>query len=490
MHHQCGRLTMRYFRILAVLAPVLLWSAVAVPAQWIPLDGVHGPQSIQTEVRSQGPDRIIIDITVTGIWVEDVSTKEGNFVRLQVSDGGIAGDIGYPQIPAVRELIAVPDGGAISWEVLEQQEVTLTIPELSTTPLFPRQPPVEKRPGAMERTPFAWDRDFYSRDQWLPESAVEVGDRGYLRAYSFVPVEVYPVAVNPQSSEVTVIHRMTLLLQVHGADMAATRDRILRYGTLENRSAAHRVLTMPPSLESLDELPAVPMGFLIICDPLFETSDDLDDYVEWKMQKGYQVTVATTDETGTGREQIKDYIQNAYDQWEVPPVHVLLIGDTGDIPYYVGSTQSNPSTDLYFACLEGTDYFADVGLGRLSVITPIQLGYIIQKILSFERVEWSGNDDWETHASFMASTDNWQITEGTHNYVISTYLDPAGYTSDRFYTFTYNANIGQVITALNDGRSLLIYSGHGYVTGWADGPAMNQAQVRELYNAVFPFLSF
>ncbi|KPL07294.1 hypothetical protein AMJ86_04795, partial [bacterium SM23_57] len=255
-----------------------------------------------------------------------------------------------------------------------------------------------------------------------------------------------------------------------------------------NRALAKRVLTIPPSLESLDELPTPPLGFLIICNSIYESNTDLLEYVDWKSRKGYQVTVASTDETGTTREQIKQYIQNAYDLWDVPPTHVLFIGDTGDIPYYTGSTSSNPSTDLYFACLEGGDYFADVGLGRLSVITPDQLGNIIQKILSFERVEWTGNDDWETHASFMASTDNWQVSEGTHNYVISNYLQPAGYTCDRFYTHTYNANIGQVIEAINAGRSLLVYSGHGYEYGWADGPAMNQTQVRELYNEVYPFV--
>jgi len=463
-------------------------NSVAVAAYWIPFDGAQAPGDVQIVVRSEGTDRIVIDVTVPGIWLEDVPTSAGNFVRLQVSDGGIAGEVGRPQIPVFRKLIAIPEGGAISWEVIDKQEHVLPIGDLASKPLYPVQPSVEKRPGALANAQFAWDHDYYARDQWLPETGVEIGERGYMRAYSYIPMTVYPVAVNPQRSEIRVTHRLTVRLKVHGADMAATRDRILRYGTRENRTMAHGVLSIPPSLESLDELPTPPLGYLIITDPLYAPSSDLQEFVDWKAHKGYQVTVATTNETGGTLTQIQNYIQTAYDTWEVPPVHVLLIGDTDDIPYYVASTPEHPGTDLYFACLDGSDYFADVGLGRMPVMTPIQLGYALQKILSFERVEWSGNDDWESHASFMASTDNWEMSEGGHNFVISTYLDPSGYTSDRFYTHTFGATIGQVIMALNQGRSLLTYSGHGEIMGWIDGPAMNQNQVRGLVNPVYPFV--
>ena len=299
---------------------------------------------------------------------------------------------------------------------------------------------------------------------------------------------MYPVQVNPQRPEIRVLQHVTICLHVQGINLAQTQTQVRRLGNLETRALAHRLLLFPPSVSSTDALPVPPLGMLIICAPIFENNADLQEFMEWKAQKGYQVTLVTTNETGSSRQQIKDYIQNAYDEWEVPPVHVLLIGDTDDIPYFIGSGAFNPGTDLNYACLEGTDYFPDVGIGRLSVITPVQLGYVLHKVLNFERVEWLGNDDWERHGSFLASTDNWQVSEGTHNFVITNYLNPQGYTSDRLFTHTYNANVGQVIAAVNQGRSLVIYSGHGYITFWADGPAMYQSQVRDLYNQVFPFV--
>ena len=41
---------------------------------------------------------------------------------------------------------------------------------------------------------------------------------------------------------------------------------------------------------------------------------------------------------------------------------------------------------------------------------------------------------------FMSSTDNYAITEATHEYVINTYFAPNNYNNLKLYTVTYSAN--------------------------------------------------
>jgi hypothetical protein len=82
----------------------------------------------------------------------------------------------------------------------------------------------------------------------------------------------------------------------------------------------------------------------------------------------------------------------------------------------------------------------------------------------------------------MASNDNYGVSEGTHNYVIDTFLNPHNYTCDKLYCHTYGATTQQVKDALNNGRSLAIYSGHGSETYWADGPVFYQSDVNSLTN--------
>ncbi|RKY93260.1 MAG: hypothetical protein DRQ06_07035, partial [Candidatus Hydrothermota bacterium] len=57
--------------------------------------------------------------------------------------------------------------------------------------------------------------------------------------------------------------------------------------------------------------------FLIISPEDFV--ENLDDFIDWKTKKGYPVRVATLSETGTGLDEIKAYIQNAYETWDPPP---------------------------------------------------------------------------------------------------------------------------------------------------------------------------
>ncbi|MCK4510733.1 hypothetical protein KAW64_03290, partial [bacterium] len=72
-------------------------------------------------------------------------------------------------------------------------------------------------------------------------------------------------------------------------------------------------------------------------------------------------------------------------------------------------------------------------------------------------------------------------SEGTHNYVIREYLDPAGYYSERLYCHS-GATTAQVSAAFNNGRSLGIFSGHGDVTYWSDGPYFTASHVNNLTN--------
>jgi hypothetical protein len=99
------------------------------------------------------------------------------------------------------------------------------------------------------------------------------------------------------------------------------------------------------------------------------------------------------------------------------------------------------------------------------------------------------DEAWIKKAAFMASTDNHDVSEGTHNYVIDTYLTPNNYTCDKLYSY-YGATTQQVKDALNNGRSLAIYSGHGGTDYWADGPVFYQSDVNGLTNdGMYPFVA-
>jgi hypothetical protein len=134
--------------------------------------------------------------------------------------------------------------------------------------------------------------------------------------------------------------------------------------------------------------------------------------------------------------------------------------------------------------LDGTDPYADIFLGRFPVQNTTQLANMINKTLYME----NAINSLPKKNVFCASTDNWAITEATHEFVIYSFFVPSTYTNLKLYTHTYSATTAQLIAALNDNQNFAIYSGHGSETSWADGPPLNQSQVNALTNTVFPYV--
>ena len=135
-----------------------------------------------------------------------------------------------------------------------------------------------------------------------------------------------------------------------------------------------------------------------------------------------------------------------------------------------------------YTLLDGPDVYADAHIGRFAVATAQQLQNIIAKSVTMENAIFS----IPKSNVFLSSNDNWAITEGTHNAVIDTFFAPNGYVNLKRYSHTYSATTAQVLQDLNAGQIFAIYSGHGSVTSWADGPPVAQSDVRGLVNTVFP----
>lgn len=434
-------------------------------------------QSLQLRV-SDGSG-LEIAISTSGLVTDQIATAGGAFTSIEVPEEGFTQIVGSPRLPVIRSLVEVPQGA--DWTVTVESPV-FSERELAT-PLLPLQPP---QPKSGPVPPFAYDAASYGRVGYgeVPLAAIE--DAGFVRGHRVAQLVLNVAAYDPSRRMVRMLESGTVRVRFLHPDLGTTQIEQERYASDPFDRVLFRTLLNGDGMDRY--MPGGEIGYLAISTAAFYGNAELTSYLAWKSQKGFHVTHVSTSTIGTTKEQIKAYIQTAYDTWPIPPTFVLFVGDTPDIPHWVGIGADSPATDLNYAMLRGTDYFPDVQIGRISVTNPTELHNALTKIFSFEQVGWSGNDDWEKHATFMASSDNYTVSEGTHNYVISTYLQPLGYTSDKLYCHTYNATTQQVRDAFNAGRSQGTYSGHGAETYWADGPVFYQSDVRNLTNTVYPFI--
>jgi hypothetical protein len=157
----------------------------------------------------------------------------------------------------------------------------------------------------------------------------------------------------------------------------------------------------PPAASLRRDGESIPFGgrYLIIVWDLYE--EYIEPLAEWKHTKGIQTKVVRLSDVGSTPDDIRNYVLDAYNTWEVPPEYVLLVGDTEQIPVHYGLTH----TDNYYATLEGSDYLADVMVGRITADSPGHCTTQVAKILGYERTPVEDDPAWPTSATLMIADD-------------------------------------------------------------------------------------
>ena len=101
-------------------------------------------------------------------------------------------------------------------------------------------------------------------------------------------------------------------------------------------------------------------SFLIITHPDFATA--AERLKQWKNKKGISTEIWTLNGHESA-DDITQYIKNKYDNADTPPTYVLLIGDSNKIPVHYKTPHPRDgqliATDLYYATVDGDDYFPD-----------------------------------------------------------------------------------------------------------------------------------
>ncbi len=135
-------------------------------------------------------------------------------------------------------------------------------------------------------------------------------------------------------------------------------------------------------------------------------SDYLEDarpWIDWKLFMGMPTIVALTDTIGNTVADISDFVYNAYHNWAIPPIYLLIIGDTEQIPTYTDYTYI--IDDLYYCTVDGSDIFPDILPGRVSVDNNTQLQVFVRKLLNYEK-EPDTTDDWYARAIGIVRRDD------------------------------------------------------------------------------------
>jgi subtilisin-like proprotein convertase family protein len=489
-------------------------SAEPAKATWYPLAG--GPTGSPARLDQVIPVAGGLDLmlTVPGLRATTVGTRGGPRGLLELPGSPTTASEGRPRLPVLRYLVEAPPRATLRLDLSVPSTQAITLPELGIDdPILPVQPPVPKIEGAEAGIAFVENEELYASDRYLPGDPAVVAHRGVLRGREVVLVEVRPVLYNPFRAVIETWSHAVLRIRFEGGDPAAGvrekdrlrsrsldgwLDRTTLDGTGPDEGTSHGALGEAGGTAEGAE------GMLIVVHDNFV--DAVQPLVDWKRKTGFKVEVIRTSELGPvpSDNDVKAAIQQRYDTWAGPSLgFVLMVGDTDYTPIHTGNGGGNSQvTDNWYACVDGPDYLPDLAIARISTRTTAETTNVVNKLLTYERATFL-DDVWAKKAGFIGTSDSGHIglIEGTHDWCIDTYYTPNGFlqttwshggqSCDRHY-YTYDADTSEIAASIDEGRTIVNYSGHGSVTSW-QGPTSHggydQGDVRNNTNdGMYPFV--
>lgn len=211
---------------------------------------------------------------------------------------------------------------------------------------------------------------------------------------------------------------------------------------------------------------------LIVCPP--DMDSVMQVFANWKNQKGIHTKVVSTNVTGLGVNNIKNYVDDYYNA-DGDFLYLLLVGDHLDVPAHTYGTKDGEElwSDSYYGQIAGNDFYPELLVGRFSGDLE-EVKIMVERTIEYEKNPIAGN--WMQKAIGLASADGAgfglnNMADWEHMRMMRTDLLATGY--QEVYEFYEGSQGGDdasgdptanmVSNTINDGIGLMSYAGHGDV---------------------------
>jgi hypothetical protein len=410
-------------------------------------------QIIASNFLFQNKTNSAIDISFN---IGEFSIKnEEEYHKINSVSKGKLEQVGEPELPLFSFHYAISDikNVNIEYTVLEYEII-------ENINLYPHQ-------GLDNNGLVVKNRDLYKSNSKYPLENIQY-NKSSLRGYEMLSISFVPFEYNFDSKELKVFKQVDISIneiELNDTDVNNNTPRSLIFENMYKNMIINDDVLLDNS-RSIQK-PSI----LYICGGNVATSD-YDSFfkplVEWRRKQGYIVNVASLSETGTSTTSIKNYISNAYYNWENPPEFVCLVGDASgsiDINTYNASGGgggwgggASGEGDFPYTLLEGNDILPDMIIGRMSVSNTGELYTVVNKIIGYEK-NYADDTDWMSSAALVGDPYDSGISTVITNEYINTIMDIHGgisnistmYSGSGFDTFMRNQ--------INGGVSYLNYRG-------------------------------
>jgi hypothetical protein len=425
------------------------------------------PQSGTHQLEFSTGDFGVANITLQGMTYSKIS-YEGKVVTEKK---------GFAELPYLNASVMLDPYKNVSLEVIPgaYEDIDLSYPLVPSRGVIYR----DQDPATV---PYAIDPRSET-DTWYPVALAENTEPFILRDIRGTSVYVYPFMYNAARQVLRVYYSITVKL-VENNTVALNPLPKLPAKIVREMDGIYNSVFINYSSLNRDNLTIGEFGDIhVIVTSRDETA--IQPYIQWKREKGYNVSVEVVP-TGTT---VNANAQAAYDN-NNNILYVLLVGDWADLQ--CTTSGSGRPMDPQVGTVVGTDDFADIAVGRFSANSPSDVTVQVNKTINYEKFPQM-DGTWYESAVGMASAEGAGIgddgeADAAHESVIyNDKLDPFTYNT---FTTIYDpgATTAMVTNAINTGTSVLNYTGHGWGDGWGT-TGFSSANVATLTNGnKLPFI--
>ena len=514
------------FLRLVIVALLMLGMTTALTAQEVRTFNFNHEGKAGIRMIEQTRGNVALEYNLDEMSLTSFTYNGEEMQTIGIADISLPNGKGLPNVPSYSRAIAIPQGAQAVLHVVNYEQQV--IDDVNVEPSLGVQ--VENEEPDMNYTK---DMKVYSENAFYPTEFASVSEVSSIRGVDIVNLSINPVRFNPVTKQAIVYHNIEVEVEFVGGNGQFGDNRlrsryfdpilaqnIMNYNSLPVIDYEARMQDwVRNNREGYEYLIIIPNN-----DGFEEPANRLKEY---RMQQGILTEVFRLDEIpATTTAMMKTWFHNAYNNWEIAPVAVLLFADHNTnmgqgIPaeeIYHSSSYGNCITDNQYADVTG-DKLPEMIFSRLVAANPTEAAMMADKQIEYEytnpNMDANAYDTpitalgWQTERWFQLCSEvvggyfrsqgknplrvnciyqgtpgsTWSTAQNTAQVVNCFGPSGANYipqTPDQLGGFN-GGTPEQIVTAINQGTMLVQHRDHGLETGWGE-PAFRNSHVAQLTN--------
>ena len=471
---------------------------------------------------------VSFSVEVFGMYSTNISENGTVYQRVTIPDWFVLEEIGKPEIPVIRLLVAIPECDSATLTDNVFNEMTFDNYHIYPAPDYEE---VQNPDGSVYLAEvFTKNDSAYNTDQFFPEVTAEIKEIAYIRDQKIAEVWIYPVQFNPVTHqirantyyeiELNFVNPTSSVNVNTGIFSNVCQNTLLNY-TLGGRGASDNVgARSRGTVEWItvnDTLGLITADYLIItADDFFDINNhntDIESLANHRAAyNGFDVAVVNVDDVMSiypanppfpiydNEEKIRNFVRSvyengtAYNTGDGSLAYVLLMGDTkgedGPEPMptsYDGYYSYHYASDYYFSCVTDTcgnyDDYGDLFIGRLCSGDTLELHNFVTRTINYEDGTYFSN--WKESVLLTAGNITGAASPSGINDLFNEIesMIPANFDVTQIKRYelpSVQATRDSNIAVINQGIVWTNYIGHGWMDFWSE--AFYQTDFNSLNN--------